>query len=146
MNREQLRATVRIAVASVLVLLLVAAVFMGVWFGVKGVSRYQKTHDAQNNAKIARIQASNEALVNELRIKAQAQKVKITQQEAEIKYTEATGLRRAQDEIAKTLTPMYIQHEAIDAMREGARYGNHTVYIPSGENGVPIVQSAPQGR
>lgn len=121
--------------------LLLVAVLAGLWFGIKGMTRYQKANDAENKAKIARINAENEARVNELRIKAQEQRVKIAEQEAQIRYVEATGIKRAQDEIAKTLTPLYVQHEWIEAYK--ANPAGTTVYIPSAEGGVPTVRTTP---
>jgi Na+-transporting methylmalonyl-CoA/oxaloacetate decarboxylase gamma subunit len=125
------------------VLALLIALIFGVVHANKVIGRYQKEANAKNDAKIARIAAANEQEVNRLRIAAQEQKVQIAKQDAEIEFTKATGLRRAQDEIAKTLTPLYIQHQAIEAYREAARFGNHTVYIPSGESGIPLVKTTP---
>ena len=50
---------------------------------------------------------------------------------------EAEGIRKAQDLISKTLTPLYVQHEAIKA-QENDRQGDRT-YIPVGPQGVPLV-------
>ncbi len=62
-------------------------------------------------------------------------------QEAERKVIEADGIAKAQDIINKTLTTAYLQHEAIQAQMKMAGSPNHTtVYIPSGDNGIPLVR------
>ena len=50
------------------------------------------------------------------------------------------GIAEAQRIINATLTPNYLQHEAIQAQEEMAASPNHTtVYIPVGTNGLPLV-------
>ena len=61
--------------------------------------------------------------------------------EAERKVIEAEGIAKAQGIINKTLTPAYLQHEAIKAQMVMAESPNHTtVYIPSGDNGIPMIR------
>lgn len=74
----------------------------------------------------ARITAANDAHVQAL---------------ADQRLIEATGIRKAQDEISKTLTDRYLQHEAIQAQERTAASGrnNTIIYVPSGANGVPNV-------
>jgi len=63
-------------------------------------------------------------------------------QEAERKVIEAKGIAEAQGIINKTLTQAYLQHEAIKAQMMMAGSSNHTtVYIPSGDNGIPLVRT-----
>ena len=63
-------------------------------------------------------------------------------QEAERKVIEAKGIAEAQGIINKTLTQAYLQHEAIKAQMMLANSPNHTtVYIPSGDNGIPLVRT-----
>ena len=63
-------------------------------------------------------------------------------QEAERKIIEAKGIAEAQSIINKTLTNQYLQHEAIKAQTIMAQSQNHTVvYIPSGDNGIPLVRT-----
>lgn len=112
-------------------LIAVAAMFAAVAFVAalafaREFSRYQKRADAENNVKVTEIQIHN-----------QEQRVKIAQQKAEIRYVDATGIRRAQDAISQTLTPLYVQHEMIQALRES---GATTVYIPTDPaSGLPVV-------
>jgi regulator of protease activity HflC (stomatin/prohibitin superfamily) len=64
----------------------------------------------------------------------------IAQRDAEIRVEEAKGIAEAQKIINATLTPNYLQHEAIQAQLSMAESPNHTtVYIPVGTNGIPLV-------
>ena len=65
----------------------------------------------------------------------------IAKRDAEIRIEEAKGIAEAQRIINTTLTPNYLQHEAIQAQLHMADAPNHTtVYIPVGANGIPLVQ------
>lgn len=112
-------------------ILIVVALFV-LWAGWKSFHRYQIRADAQNAVKVTAIQ-----------IKNQEQRVKIAQQEAQIRYERSIGVREAQDEIAKTLTPLYVQFEMVEALKEIAHSGknNSVVYLPSGANGIPLVST-----
>ena len=135
-------------VGGLVTLVLIVGLFMGAIAGFKSFGRHQAVAEANNKAHVARIAAANETQVNELRISAQAQKVKIAQQEAQIRYEQAKGVREAQDEISRTLTPLYVQFEMVDALKEIANSGknNTVVYIPSGANGIPLVSDASVGK
>ena len=64
----------------------------------------------------------------------------IAQRDAEIRVEEAKGIAEAQKIINATLTANYLQHEAIQAQEHMANSPNHTtVYIPVGNNGLPLV-------
>ena len=66
----------------------------------------------------------------------------IAQRDAGIRIEEAKGIAEAQKIINTTLTPNYLQHEAIQAQRSMASSPNHTtVYIPVGANGLPLVHT-----
>src|SRR4051812_4344735 len=82
-------------------LIVIVALLFGGVAGCKSFQRYQKRADANNNVKVTAIQIRN-----------QEQRVKIAKQKAEIRFQTSLGIRRAQDEIAKTLTPAYLQWEA----------------------------------
>ena len=112
--------------------LLIISAFFLVGFGYKSYSRYQKRADAENQVKVTAIQ-----------IKNQEQRVQIAKQKAEIRLQEAIGIRRAQDEINETLTPFYLTHEYIQALRES---GASTVYIPTDPaTGLPVVTTRNAG-
>ncbi|KZN48137.1 SPFH domain-containing protein [Pseudoalteromonas luteoviolacea] len=67
----------------------------------------------------------------------------IARKDAEIRVEEAKGIAEAQKIINATLTPNYLQHEAINAQLKMADSPNHTtVYIPVGTNGLPLVKGA----
>jgi leucyl aminopeptidase len=127
-HRPNITAVVGIVVA----MLLVVGGLFGFAASYKSFQRYQKRADASNNVKVTEIQIHN-----------QEQRVKIAQQKAEIRYVEATGIRRAQDAISQTLTPLYVQHEMIQALRES---GATTVYIPTDPaSGLPVVTTRNAG-
>jgi hypothetical protein len=130
-------------IAILVTLVLFVGLLIGAIAGFKAFGRHQAIADANNKAHVARIQAANETQVNELRISAQQQKVKITQQDAQIRFEQAKGVREAQDEISRTLTPLYVQFEMVDALKQIAESGknNTVVYIPSGANGIPLVSN-----
>lgn len=111
--------------------------------------RYQARQDAQNQVLVnnQKLQvdinnANNEVLVNEIKIKQQAQLIQVEQQKAEIRVVEAQGIAKAQAIINASLTDKYLQHEAIAAQAAMVNSPNHTtVYIPSGQNGIPLVKT-----
>jgi len=97
----------------------------------KSFGRYQKRADANNNVKVSAIQIRN-----------QQQRVQIAKQHAEIRYQNSIGIREAQDEIAKTLTPLYVAFEMTEALKAIATSGNNNsvIYIPTNPvTGLPIV-------
>jgi hypothetical protein len=106
--------------------------FFGLLAGGKAFGRYQARADAENQVKVSAIQ-----------IKNQAQRVQIAKQHAQIRFQNSVGIREAQDEIAKTLTPLYVQFEMVEALKAIATSGsnNSVVYIPSGANGIPLVST-----
>jgi len=128
---SNVRAGGAIAGAFVVLLLLVIATLSG----FKSWHRYQLRADAENKVKVTAIQIRN-----------QEQRVKIAQQKAQIRFVESTGIRRAQDEIAKTLTPLYVQFELVEALKTGK---HSTIYIPTDPaTGLPVVttrNAVPEG-
>ena len=122
------------------VALLVGTV-LGCMFGFKAYSRYQARQDTQNFVKTSQMKANNEVKLNEIKIGTQEQRVKIEQQKAQIRYEKAQGIRKSQDEIAQTLTPLYVQLEMVNALNGIAKSGKNAtvVYVPIGEDGLPVV-------
>jgi hypothetical protein len=131
----------KVTVVSALAVLLVGLLSLGGCAGVKSFSRYQRRADANNNVRVTAINIRNAQQQAKV-VRAQNAAVNAR---AEQRYLEAVGIRRAQDEISKTLTPLYIQHEAIQAQERTATSGrnNTIIYSPAGPNGVPIVQEPP---
>jgi hypothetical protein len=100
-------------------------------WGIPVYSRYQ-----------VRANASNEIQVNELRIQQTEQLVQVEKQKAQIRIVDAEGIAKSQQIINATLTDRYLQHEAIQAQMTMANSPNHTtIYIPSGNNGIPLVKT-----
>lgn len=93
--------------------------------------RYQSRANAHNQVRVTAIQIQN-----------QEQRVKIAKQHAQIRFQNAIGIREAQDEIAKTLTPLYVAFEMTQALQQIATSGqnNSVIYLPtSPTNGLPLV-------
>jgi hypothetical protein len=136
--REEEVPTWKIVVGVVLTLVVGVALIFGFIAGAKAFSRYQKRQDANNNVKVTSInirRAQQQARIVRAQIAA-------TKAAAEKRFQESVGIRRAQDEIQATLTPLYLQHEAIQAQHRMAGSPNHTViWAPSGANGVPLVST-----
>lgn len=119
--------------AGLVALAFIFGIIIGVWVMFKTVGRAQHRADASNAVKISTIE-----------IKNQAQRVEIAKQKAEIRLQDSIGVREAQDEIAKTLTPLYVQFEMVEALKQIAASGNNSsvVFLPSGANGIPLVYDA----
>lgn len=67
--------------------------------------------------------------------------IEIAKRDAIVRVEEAKGIADAQRIINVSLTPNYLQHEAIKAQEKMAGAQNHTtVYIPTGTNGLPLVK------
>lgn len=117
--------------AACVVLILIIVVILGLAFGIPAWNRYQD-----------RANASNQIIVNEIRIKQTEQLVQVEKQKAQIRVQEATGISDSQKIINATLTDRYLQHEAITAQERMAGSPNHTqIYIPVGTNGIPLVRT-----
>ncbi|MCG8587696.1 MAG: hypothetical protein MJE66_00205 [Proteobacteria bacterium] len=87
-------------------------------------------------------QAVEKKLASLQLLEEKATQKEIAMRDAEIRIEEAKGIAEAQRIINATLTPNYLQHEAIGAQLEMAASPNHTtVYIPVGPNGLPLVQT-----
>lgn len=110
----------------------------GIGLGCGAYNRYQARQDAVNKVHIAHTeiqQAEEQAKVNNAQIKA-------TEAEARKRVAESIGLKRSQVEINKTLTPLYVQHEYVQAIEQAAHSSSNTIeFIPVGQNGIPIVGS-----
>jgi hypothetical protein len=96
----------------------------------RGYDRQQTLWDEQNQVQ-----------VNDIRIQQTVQLVQVEKQKALIKVQEAMGISQAQKIINGTLTPQYLQHEAIQAQLTAAENSSHTetIYVPSGPQGIPMV-------
>jgi len=86
--------------------------------------------------------AQEQKITKETELERKGFEIDIAKREAQVRVEEARGIAEAQKIINTTLTPNYLQHEAIKAQEKMASSPNHTtVYIPSGTNGIPIVRT-----
>ncbi len=66
--------------------------------------------------------------------------LQIEEMKKQRRVIEAQGIAAAMDIINSKLSPMYLQHEAIEAQKAMVGSANHTtIYIPVGPMGVPII-------
>ncbi len=125
-------------VAAVASVSLLVGVGIGLSAALKAYGRAEDRADARNNVALTHI------AINRARQQAQITHAQIeaTKADAEKRFAEAVGIRRAQNEIASTLTGHYLQYEAIQAQKAVATSGrnNTLIYVPSGSNGVPLFQ------
>ena len=72
---------------------------------------------------------------------AATQKLEQVRIDAKRRVEEAEGIAKAMEVVQQKLTPLYLQHEAIEAQKAMVGSPNHTtIYIPVGAMGVPFVQ------
>jgi regulator of protease activity HflC (stomatin/prohibitin superfamily) len=86
-------------------------------------------------------------LATKQELEKKATQLEIMKREAEIRVAEAEGIAKSQEIINKTLTPEYLQHEAIGAAKDLANSPNTTFYfVPTNANGMgmPLVLNTPQ--
>lgn len=133
-----------IGAACLALLVLFILLILGCVWGFKTFGRQQAIAEAKNKIRVAQMNAHNDVLLTNIKIGTTRQQVRIAQQQAQIRLQQAIGVREAQDEISKTLTPLYVQFEMVDALKQIAMSGKNSsvVYIPSGSNGIPLVQGA----
>lgn len=122
--------------ALLLALVLVCAIGVGGCAGTKSFSRAQARADANNRVKVTAINIRNA----QQQAKVVAAQDATVQAQADQRLIAARGIKNAQIEIAKTLTPLYVQFEAVQAQLAMAKSQNHTIiYVPAGTNGTPII-------
>jgi hypothetical protein len=87
--------------------------------------------------------AQEQKIAKETELERKKFEIDIAKREAEVRVAEAKGIAEAQKIINTTLTPNYLQHEAIKAQEKMATSPNNTtVYIPSGSAGIPLIRLA----
>jgi septal ring-binding cell division protein DamX len=123
---------------AVVTLVLIVGVGIGLSAAVRDYSRAEQRADAHNRVTLTHIgvaRAEQQADITRAQIAA-------TQADADKQFAQAVGIRRAQNEISRTLTGNYLQYEAIQAQKAIATSGrnNTLIYVPSGPNGVPLTQ------
>ncbi|MCI0562343.1 MAG: prohibitin family protein [Nitrososphaera sp.] len=67
--------------------------------------------------------------------------------EAQAKIVEANGIAKAQAIIKQDLTHEYLVYLWIEALKESAKHNNATIYIPTGQDGMPFFKPIqPKGK
>lgn len=124
-------------------LLIVVLFFVACAAGIGAFSRYQGRHNRDQDRNQTQLDAKNKVKVSNIEIQNQTQRVQVAKQQAEIRLQNAIGIREAQDQIAKTLTPLYVQFEMTQALLAIAKSGKNSsvVYIPAGAGGIPLVSN-----
>lgn len=119
-----------IAALSIAALGVLVAIIIGLIVTFGAVGRYNARANANNHVKVSTVEIQN-----------QEQLIQVEKNKAEIRRQEAIGIRESQEEIAKTLTPLYVQFEMTQVLMEIAHSGNNNsvVYLPVGPSGIPIV-------
>lgn len=140
-KQQPVTTLVTLMLVGTLAFALFIGLIVGTIWGFKAFNRTQRVADAENRVTTSQIEANNQVEINRIRISQQEQRVKIAEQEAEVRLREARGVRAAQDEISGTLTPLYVQRELVEAMRDIGKSGknNTIIYIPVGPDGLPLV-------
>jgi len=88
--------------------------------------------------------AQEAKIAKETELERKKFEIEIATKEAQVRVEEAKGIAESQRIINTSLTPFYLQHEAIQAQVSTANSPNHsTVYIPVGTNGLPLVKTVP---
>ena len=98
--------------------------------------------NVQYPAEVADAVSRKQAATQELQRKDT--EIEIERKERTKREVQAQGIANAMEIIRGQLSPMYIQHEAIEAQKAMVNSPNHTVvYIPVGPMGVPITGTFP---
>ena len=66
--------------------------------------------------------------------------------EAEAKVIEAKGIASAQKIIKSDLDDNYLKYLWVEALKESAKHNNATIYIPTGNDGMPLFKSVHPGK
>lgn len=128
MNEEHpIRNGILVTLAIVVGIVIFFALIFGLVSYTKNFKRSQRLADERNQIQ-----------VNSIQIQQTHQLVQVAQQKADIKIEEAKGIAEAQRIINDTLTPQYLQHEAIQAQESQS---NKIIYVPSGNQGIPLVNN-----
>lgn len=125
----------------IVAIVVVVVLIFGAVTGIAAFGRWQGRNNRNQDRQQTLLDARNKVQVSTIEIKNQNQRIQVAKQQAAIRLENAIGVREAQDEIAKTLTPLYVQFEMTQALVKIAQSGknNSVVYLPSGANGIPLV-------
>ncbi len=105
----------------------ILVVILALMFALPAYNRYQ-----------ARANAKNETITS-------IKQIQIAKNLAQARYQTSIGLKRSQDEIRKTLTPLYVQFELTQALQAIATSGSNdtVIYLPTDpKTGLPVVPTS----
>lgn len=141
-NKTSPYSVIVVSLLSVVAFLFVVGLGVGGCAGLKAFGRAQARADANNRVTLTKIQIRNQ----DQQAKVVAAQNGIVRAQAQQRYLQSVGVRRAQDEISKTLTPQYIQWDSIQALLKLGESGknNTVVYMPAGQAGVPVITAQAQ--
>lgn len=104
------------------------------WIFLFGFQAYGRWNRLQNE--------HNQTSINDIKIAQTKQLVQVAEQTKQITIVNAQAIAASQKIINGTLTNQYLQYLAINAQKDEINSPNHTViYVPSGDNGIPMVQT-----
>lgn len=106
---------------AVLTLVLILGAGIALSAAMNAYSRAEKRYDAENQATLTHIAISG-ARQQALIVRAQ---IEATQANGEKRVVGAVVIRRAQNEISRTLTGHHLQYEAIQARKAVVTYGRN---------------------
>lgn len=112
--------------------IVILVLFIGLlMFGLPSYGRYQRLQNEHNQTS-----------VNDIKIAQTKQLIQVAEQTKEITIVNAEAIAASQKIINGTLTNQYLQYLAIDAQKAEVSSPNHTIiYVPAGDNGIPLVQT-----
>lgn len=90
------------------------------------------------------IEATSDKLATQELAEQKEYEKAIAAADAQIQIIDARGQQQAQEIIQSSLTPLYLQFEAIDVQRQLARSSNAVFYfVPLGQDGLPLIVQTP---
>jgi len=125
-------------ICAVVVLALICGVIGGCMWGIPQYKVYKQTLRGEANLK-------EQEFAKQIAVEEAKAKLESAVLLADAEIERARGVAEANKIIGDSLSnggDQYLQYLAIDAQKEMAASENHTtVYIPSGENGIPLVKT-----
>lgn len=129
------------------ILLIVGAMFLFI-LGISACNNFNRSQslkDTHNNVLRAQQRAKNSIILTGIEKQRYQQQIQIEKLKAKVRFIHSVGIREAQDEIRKTLTPLYVQFEMTQALQQIATSGknNTIIYLPtSPTSGLPVVPTS----
>jgi hypothetical protein len=113
-------------------LFVVFLVFMVMYVAYKPIHRYQLRADASNKVK-----------VTDRLVRVRQAQINVERAEAKVQEQIGRGQKLQNEQIAKKLTPLFVQYAMVKALEQIATSGknNSLVFIPVGANGIPLVSN-----